>query len=211
MLNVRLPAARPGEKVLRPIGSNRRYAGQYAQLMDVRILARIATSGPLQSLTEAKLQLDKEPLTRDPNPKQCSRLGALWEPTPARVDAEACSWTANAVAIRHDRGEAAVQRMGIVTGRPTGHPVGRVWTAHFVPPATSVGCNHGCLDRDVAKLQRGLVEHRTSASGLGLRSAVVGDLLRRCLVVRAANQTAQRRLDPQSCCTDNDAICQVAQ
>lgn len=86
------------------MGSNRRYAGHYDQLMDARILARTAASGPLQSLTEAELQLDKEPLTRDPKPKPV-RAWVRFGPTPALVDAEACSWTANAVAIRFTIGE----------------------------------------------------------------------------------------------------------
>ena len=67
--------------------------------MDDRILARTAASGPLQSLTDAELALDREPFTRDPRPKPVKawvRFGAV----PALVDAEVCSWTSNAVAIR---------------------------------------------------------------------------------------------------------------
>lgn len=81
------------------MGSNRRYAVHYDRLMDDRILARTAASGPLQTLSDAELELDSEPFTRDPQPKPVKawvRFGS----TPALVDAEACSWTSNAVAIR---------------------------------------------------------------------------------------------------------------
>ena len=81
------------------MGSNRRYAAYYDRLMDDRILAKIAGSGQLQTLTDAELELDKEPFTRDPRPRPVKawvRFGS----TPAFVDAEACSWTSNAIAIR---------------------------------------------------------------------------------------------------------------
>lgn len=86
------------------MGTNRRYADHYDRRMDARILARIVAGGPLQSLTDAELELDKEPLTRDPRPKPV-RAWVRFGATPALVDAEACSWTANAVAIRFLIGE----------------------------------------------------------------------------------------------------------
>jgi len=84
----------------RTIGSNKRYGHYFDALLDARVLEGIARdAGPLQSLTADELELDKEPFTRDPQPKPVRawvRLGT----TPVRVDAEVCSWTAHAVAIR---------------------------------------------------------------------------------------------------------------
>lgn len=81
------------------MGTNKRYAEQVDQRMSDRILQRAAASGPLQTLTSTELQLDVLPVTTDPKPKVVSvwvRFGRV----PVRVDAEACMWTARAVAIR---------------------------------------------------------------------------------------------------------------
>jgi hypothetical protein len=81
------------------VGGNKRYADHYDRLMDARILDRIAaTAGPLQSLTEAELELDREPVTI-PRP-QAVRARVRFGPTAVRVDAEACRWTERAVGIR---------------------------------------------------------------------------------------------------------------
>jgi hypothetical protein len=72
------------------VGTNKRYADHYDQLMDARILDRIAaTAGPLQSLTDAELELDQEPVTIAPCP-QAVRAWVRFGPTAVRVDAEAC-------------------------------------------------------------------------------------------------------------------------
>lgn len=87
------------------MGTNRRYAEQIDRRMDERILQRIASSGPLQTLTAAELQLDSLPVTTDPRPARVTawvRFGT----TPTRVEAEACRWTAHAVAIRFRVGTA---------------------------------------------------------------------------------------------------------
>jgi hypothetical protein len=82
------------------MGTNRRYAAYYDRLMDERIMERVAaTSGPLQSLSWEELELDTQPVTRDPQPRQASawvRFGG----TPLLVDATVTSWTPTAVAIR---------------------------------------------------------------------------------------------------------------
>jgi len=70
--------------------------------MDQRILERIARQdGPLQSLTreELELELEREPFTRDPQPKPV-RARVRFGETAVTVEAEVCSWTAHAVAIR---------------------------------------------------------------------------------------------------------------
>jgi hypothetical protein len=82
------------------VGTNRRYADHYDQLVDARILDRIAAAvGPLQSLTDAELELDREPVTIAPRP-QAVRAWVRFGPTAVRVDAEACRWTERAVGIR---------------------------------------------------------------------------------------------------------------
>ncbi|MFE1665278.1 hypothetical protein [Microbacterium sp. P02] len=82
------------------MGTSRRYAAHYDRLMDDRIVQRVAeTSGPLQCLRKEELELDHEAFTRDPQPKPV-RAWVRFGETPLLVDAEACSWTAHAVAIR---------------------------------------------------------------------------------------------------------------
>lgn len=53
------------------MGTSKRYAAFYDRLMDDRILQRMADEFPLQSLTDAELQRDILPITRDPQPKPC--------------------------------------------------------------------------------------------------------------------------------------------
>lgn len=82
------------------MGTTKRYAAHYDRLMDQRILERIARQdGPLQSLTREELELEREPFTRDPQPKPV-RAWVRFGKTPVTVDAEVCSWTTHAVAIR---------------------------------------------------------------------------------------------------------------
>lgn len=81
------------------MGTNKRYAASVDRQMDRKILERIAaTSGPLQSLTSAELQLDTEPVTIDPKPKPV-RAWVRFGPTATLVEALACRWTSDAVAI----------------------------------------------------------------------------------------------------------------
>lgn len=82
------------------MGTSRRYAQHYDRMADARIGQRVAeTAGPLQSLTAEELELDREPFTKDPKPKPV-RAWVRFGATPLLVDAEACSWTRHAVAIR---------------------------------------------------------------------------------------------------------------
>ena len=82
------------------MGTNKRYAQHLDRLMDERIAQRVAeTAGPLQSLRPEELELEREPFTRDPQPKPV-RAWVRFGDSPLLVDAEACSWTAYAVAIR---------------------------------------------------------------------------------------------------------------
>ena len=81
------------------MGSNRRYAHRIDERMDQRILEQTAKGGALQSLTRSELELDSEPFTRAPQPRPVHAWVRFGE-VPIMVDAEACSWTAYAVAIR---------------------------------------------------------------------------------------------------------------
>ncbi len=81
------------------MGTNRRYADSIDRRVNERILDGLTREGPLQTLTRTELQLDRLAVTTDPKPERVRawvRFGAV----PVRVDAEACMWTANAVAIR---------------------------------------------------------------------------------------------------------------
>lgn len=81
------------------MGTNRRYADSIDARMNERILERISRDGPLQTLTAVELQLDKLAVTTDPKPERV-RAWVRFGSTPVIVDAEACMWTENAVAIR---------------------------------------------------------------------------------------------------------------
>ena len=86
------------------MGSNRRYSDHFDGLMDARILERMAaTAGPLQSLTDAELDLDQAPLTISPQPHPV-RAWVRFGSTAIQVDAEACRWTERAVGIRFNAG-----------------------------------------------------------------------------------------------------------
>lgn len=87
------------------VGSNKRYADHYDRLMDARLLDRIAaTAGALQSLTDAELELDREPVTIAPRPRAVEAW-VRFGPTAVRVEAEACRWTERAVGIRFRVGD----------------------------------------------------------------------------------------------------------
>lgn len=88
-----------GREVPGSVTTNRRYAEQIDRRMNQRILERLAKSGRLETLTGSELELDRLPMTKDPQPATVEawvRFGG----TPARVLAEACAWTDRAVAIR---------------------------------------------------------------------------------------------------------------
>lgn len=80
------------------MGTNRRYADKIDRQMDERILERIASDGPLQSLTDPELELDRLPMTKDPKPRPVLAW-VRFGPTAARVEAVAVAWTPRAVAI----------------------------------------------------------------------------------------------------------------
>jgi len=73
------------------MGSSRRCAQHFDQLMDQRILERIAGEFPLQSLTDQEIRRDELPVTRDPRPKRC-RVWVRFGPHPMLVDAVVVTW-----------------------------------------------------------------------------------------------------------------------
>ena len=81
------------------MGANRRYAESIDRGINDRILDGIAHSGDLATLTNAELELDTLTVTTDPKPAKV-RAWVRFGATPVIVDAEACMWTAHAVAIR---------------------------------------------------------------------------------------------------------------
>lgn len=81
------------------MGTNRRYADSISRQIDERILERhIVDAGPLQTLRPEELELDRRPLTIDPQPKPC-RAWVRFGATPARVEARVHRWTDRAVGI----------------------------------------------------------------------------------------------------------------
>ena len=73
------------------MGTSRRYSAYYDRQMDHRILQRIATEHPLQTLTDHERQADLLPVTRDPQPKPCTAW-VRFGPHPMQVDAVVVVW-----------------------------------------------------------------------------------------------------------------------
>lgn len=81
------------------MGTNRRYADSIDKRTNDRILDQIARDGPLHTLSSIELEFDRLTVTTDPKPEKV-RAWVRFGSVPVRVDAEACMWTATAVAIR---------------------------------------------------------------------------------------------------------------
>lgn len=76
--------------------------------MDDRILQRIVAENPLQTLTEAELQADVLPVTRDPQPKRC-KAWVRFGPHATRVDAVVVVWNDVACGIEFAVGERSMR------------------------------------------------------------------------------------------------------
>jgi hypothetical protein len=90
------------------VGSNKRYARDYDQLMDDRILQRVASEHPLQSLTDEEIRKDDLPITRDPRPRKC-RAWVRFGPNPMRVDAVVVVWNDVACGIEFTVGDTQMR------------------------------------------------------------------------------------------------------
>ena len=86
------------------VGTNKRYSAGYDRLMDNRILQRIASEHPLQTLTDQELQKDSLPVTRDPQPKPC-KAWVRFGPHAVQVDAIVVVWNDLACGIQFAAGE----------------------------------------------------------------------------------------------------------
>jgi hypothetical protein len=71
--------------------------------MDDRILARIASEQPLQSLTPQERQADLLPVTRDPQPKGCS-VWVRFGPHAMRVEGKVVVWNDVACGVQFSVG-----------------------------------------------------------------------------------------------------------
>ncbi|MDQ1206599.1 hypothetical protein [Microbacterium sp. SORGH_AS_0862] len=80
------------------MGTNKRYADAIDRRVGERILERAAADGPLQHLTDAELELDRRPLTIDPQPKP-AKAWVRFGSTPVLVDALVNRWTSRACGI----------------------------------------------------------------------------------------------------------------
>lgn len=81
------------------MGSNRRYATHYDELMDARILQRVAAGATPDTLTPDELDLEHEDRTFPPRARPC-RAWVRYAGAAVLVDAELCAWTSRAAAIR---------------------------------------------------------------------------------------------------------------
>lgn len=84
------------------MGTNKRYAHRIDDAMEQRILESfVANKGPLQTLSPDELELDKLPLTVDPQPKKV-RAWVRFGGQHAQVEATLHRWTAKACGIRFE-------------------------------------------------------------------------------------------------------------
>jgi hypothetical protein len=83
------------------LGTNRRYPHVVDRQVSERILQRLAEDAPLQTLTNAELQLDELPMTVDPKPKPV-RAWVRFGDNATQVAAIALRWTPRAVGIQFD-------------------------------------------------------------------------------------------------------------
>lgn len=81
------------------MGTSKRYSQYYDRRMGHRILQRIASERPLQTLTDHERQTDLLPVTRDPQPKPC-KAWVRFGPHPVLVDAVVVVWNELACGIQ---------------------------------------------------------------------------------------------------------------
>jgi hypothetical protein len=90
------------------VTKNIRYEHHYDKLIDNRVLEQVAKRGPLQCLTDAELELNRLPVTIDPDPDPV-RAWVRFGPHAVLVDAFAERWTERAVGIRFTVGEVEMK------------------------------------------------------------------------------------------------------
>ncbi|MDL9978610.1 hypothetical protein [Microbacterium candidum] len=80
------------------MGTNRRYEADYDRLGEERTLAGYLAKGGLQTLKERELDLEKEPVTTDPDPKPV-RAWVRFYDYRMNIPAYARRWASRAVEI----------------------------------------------------------------------------------------------------------------
>lgn len=80
------------------VGTNRRYKAYYDRRGEERTLANYAARGGLQTLGERELNLDKELVTTDPEPKPVRAWMRFYD-HPMHVPGFACRWTSRAIEV----------------------------------------------------------------------------------------------------------------
>jgi hypothetical protein len=81
------------------LGTNKRNAGSIDRRMRVRVNESIMRGAQPESLSNAELELNLEPLTRTPIPRPV-RAWVRYGNIPIQVDAVVTAWTTRAVAIK---------------------------------------------------------------------------------------------------------------
>lgn len=104
------------------MGSSKRYADHYDRLME----HRVTMHGSPESLTDAELEKEVQPVTRTPVALPVWAW-VRYQAGPVRVEAEAVAWTPRAVAVRWSTPDgrtdrawvwaSAVERRGPKTAR----------------------------------------------------------------------------------------------
>lgn len=87
------------------MGTNKRYADHYDRLMSDRIAEVVARGAQPDTLTDAELDLENEPLTRTPKARPV-KVWVRYGSAPLLVDAELVAWTSRAAAVRWKVGDA---------------------------------------------------------------------------------------------------------
>src|SRR5690606_5130065 len=91
------------------MGSNKRYADHYDQLMDRRVLQVLARENAPETLSDAEIDREHQDFTVPPRARPC-RAWVRYVGQPVLVDAEVCAWTPRAAAIRWRVDEDRVDR-----------------------------------------------------------------------------------------------------
>jgi hypothetical protein len=81
------------------MGTSKRYPHVIDAQMDARVLDGIMRTGKPDTLSELELQLDRMPLTRDPQPKP-ARAWIRYGEHSVEIDVEVVAWTDRAIAVR---------------------------------------------------------------------------------------------------------------
>ena len=97
------------------MGTNKRYAHHYDQVMDNKIAEGIMRTGEPDTLDAKQLALDRNPITRTPAPYP-ARAWVKYGDHAMEIDVEVVAWTDRAVAIRWPGPDAAEHHCWVWAG-----------------------------------------------------------------------------------------------